>query len=202
MLIRATKKDSDLAVEVLTEAFENDPFLRWLFPEDPQYGTYAPLFFGQWVDVTLDAGEIWMDPDRAGVMLGQLSTTLASNEEDKARAREEFRATFRECADRVVAFVDGVAENHPNMDREHWYWTMLGVRRSHQRKGVGRAIFQELFEMKNPRYPFYCEATTSGNLALYRRLGFRRLFEFRVAPDASPLQAIWAETNAFAESRR
>jgi ribosomal protein S18 acetylase RimI-like enzyme len=87
---------------------------------------------------------------------------------------------------------------HPHLREPHVYIPYLGVAPRSQGQGLGTALLRgTLDRCDGKRLPAYLEATSERNVALYERLGFRHLSEFKLG--SSPTPTLARRTN---EARR
>ena len=68
-IVRADETDADAIITILSAGFHNDPVSRWLFPDDDARERLHPEFFGPFVHMVLDDGEIYTTEDRLGAAL-------------------------------------------------------------------------------------------------------------------------------------
>jgi len=73
----------------------------------------------------------------------------------------------------------------------HWYLPLIGVDASHQRRGLGAALLRHaLAACDRDGLPAYLEATSTGNIPLYERHGFRAVASLRVG-SCPTITAMW-----------
>ena len=70
------------------------------------------------------------------------------------------------------------------MPQPHWYLWLLAVDPPEQGKGVGGELLRRtLREADDSALPCYLETARESNVSLYRRFGFRVLYESRLGGD-------------------
>jgi GNAT superfamily N-acetyltransferase len=167
---RGDAADRAAAVGVLVRAFEADPLLRWVFPDDwPARGT---AFFGHLFDTRLTGGEIRVTRDVSAVSLWNRpgGNTLDPAEWDRSWARASAGFTEDEL-ERWRRFVDTVNPHTPA--EEHWYLGVLGTHPDRQGEGLGSRVVRDVLEIADADgAPAYLETATESNLGFYARLGF------------------------------
>jgi hypothetical protein len=57
-IVRADETDAGAIITILSTGFQNDPVCRWLFPDDDARERLHPEFFGPFVQMALEDGEI------------------------------------------------------------------------------------------------------------------------------------------------
>ncbi len=189
-----TGRHLDEAVEVSVRAFEDDPFFRYLFPDDATRPKgiavlhrvvlrhVAPLGVTRtaYVDGHVKGVAIWLPPGAwpfpPRVQIRQLLGSFPA-----------FFGSLRTLS-RVRPLLKEVVKAHTR--RPHWYLQLLMVDPSEQRKGIG-AMLQapELAACDRDGVIAWLETQKVENLAYYARFGFRVEVEHR-AEDADV--AMWS----------
>jgi len=177
---RATARDADTVSDVLARAFETNPFMRWLLPDDRHYAEVAAPFFRIGVERELAEGEVyttgtvegaalWLPPGSAtpGVMtqlkLGvRIFQTIGTRTMVAAKALTRFES-----------------ERPPT---PHWYLTVLGTDPERQGRGVGGALIAPVLERCDATgVAAYLESSNPDNVRYYERFGFEVTDEIRFA---------------------
>ena len=171
----------DEASRVLTEAFRDDPMIRWLMGANRKrdgllfrfIGNYhrAPASSDLYVDETgRPVGAAMWDPP------GYRPTI--SRWKDTAKALTVFRTRIRRGAI--------VEEVFPTLrpKQPHWYLSTIGA--IEQGRGIGSALLEH--RLSQITGPAYLESSNRANLPLYERYGFTVVDEI-VLPLEGP--TIW-----------
>ncbi|GAA3068180.1 GNAT family N-acetyltransferase [Pseudonocardia yunnanensis] len=174
------RSETDRAVEILTEAFADDPVGRWLVPGDGA-GIFYPL-----AAESAAAGELaFAGNDAVAVWLPVSAEEHVVEEFDQPEAVPE----------RVRIFVELIAARHPS-DRAHLYLPFLGVRPERQGRGLGgRLLADRLARADADGLPAYLEASSPRNAPLYERHGFRPTGDPIHLPDGPSVLPMWREPN-------
>jgi ribosomal protein S18 acetylase RimI-like enzyme len=186
---KATAQDLPALVETLSAAFFADPFMTWWIPDPERRRVLLPACFEIIVDThhpldelyTTDpvpaAGAVWAPPG------GQ--PTAEQAEEVVGWLVE----AAEETADRVLYALERMAEQHPR--EPHAYLFLVGARPTWQGRGLGSALLREVLQgCDRDGVPAYLEATSVGNIRLYRRHGFEVTGEIPM-PDGPSLWPMW-----------
>lgn len=186
---RATPGDRAAVVATVSRAFERDPVLRWLFPDDAEYPAKAAAFFGGLFDMRVEGGEVWMLEGAAALWEppGGNRLPLAVRERLwEAATAAAFDATGRARLERHEALIARLLP----ADRG-WYLGVLGVDPALQGRGLGRAVLQPVLEVADRDLLWASlETATATNLPFYRGLGFEVCAEDRHAEGPH----VWAMT--------
>lgn len=173
-------------IDVLLEAFYNDPAARWMYPGDFDYLNNFPEFvrifggkaFGCGTadgSSELGAVALWLppgvQPDEEPLMSLLRSTVAQTNQ-------EAMFSVFKQ-----------MGSFHPA--ELHWYLPLIGVDPVEQGKGLGSALLAHaLRRCDRQGLPAYLEATNLRNVALYRRHGFIELGRIQAgdSPEIIPMK--------------
>ncbi|MGN9786403.1 GNAT family N-acetyltransferase [Nonomuraea sp. ZG12] len=182
---QASDADRQAVLDVLTEAFMNDPLTCWLFPEAADRGRlqaqfYRPLLAHPAAEAYLTDGH-----EGASVWLALAAGQPAHDE------RPASDADFGEHGERLQTLGQALAHRHP--DREpHLYLPCMGVVGGRQGAGLGSAMLRHrLARADTDGLPAYLEASSPRSRALYLRHGFENLGEPVRVADSPPLWPMW-----------
>jgi len=163
---------------VLTEAFVDDPVVRWLSPEPDDRRRLQPHFYRALL--THPSAEAYLAGDRAGAAIWLTLTTAPAADEggpDTAPGR------------RLRALGEALRLRHPDGE-PHLYLPCVGVVAAHRGTGLGSAMLRHRLARADG-LPAYLEASSARSRALYLRHGFEDLgAPVRVA-DSPPLWPMW-----------
>jgi GNAT superfamily N-acetyltransferase len=188
-----TAGDRPRVVDVLVQAFSDDPVFVHMFPLDiHRREDRLRRFFavelprserlgGAWTTVDAAGAAVWYPP---GTWKPSLWLTLR-------QTPSMLRILGRQAAiaGRVLSTMQA---HHP--ERPHWYLLYVGAATGRRGAGVGTALLRPVLDRCDDEIlPAYLEATTDRNRALYRRHGFEELQELAL-PDGGPvLYPMWRE---------
>ena len=166
---------SERALRTLCTAFDQDPMIRWIFP-DPEGRTHllpalfqVPFRYGLQRGHVTHAHEgrgvaVWFAPERPVTVGGLIRSGMLT---------VPLRTGFRPWARFLGA--NGVMEKiHKRYVPEpHWYLLAVGVDPELQGKGIGTALLSEgLARADEAGTPCYLETSEPSNVPFYERLGF------------------------------
>ena len=174
--VRLTQAQVKQAIEVMGRAFLNDPFLRYLAPDDIQRARLTPEFIGIVVKYCVLFGEVWTFPSLDGVACwlipGKTSPSLGGM---LRRGMLTMPLKFGWAGfQRFMAVVSYTETLHKQFAPEpHWYLWVLGVDPSQQGKGLGGRLLQPvLSQADGAGQPCYLETLNESNLPFYHKHGF------------------------------
>ncbi|MEW2387628.1 GNAT family N-acetyltransferase [Streptomyces venezuelae] len=178
----ATADDAAAIGRTLALAFDDDPMMRWFFPDEAAremgLGRYfATLLTRQYVrhglcEHTSAAASFWVPPGAQDKALPDAETLAELSEILGDRA-----SLYRES-------VAAAAEHGP--EEPHWYLAVLGADPAVQGQGHGSALLRSgLARADEAGLPVYLESSKPANLPVYEHFGFTVLGEARL-PDGGP----------------
>lgn len=190
MIIRQlTGEASDAAVDVLCDAFHDYPVMRFVLGlAHADYDRHLHTLIEYFV-----AARTWRREPVLGVLEQDavVAAALVTLPRDQptppalAAHRERVWADLGAAARaRYEAF--GAACRPFALDRPHHHLNMIGVRRAHAGRGLGRLLLTAVHELA-ARDPASCGVTLTTedrrNLALYERAGYTRVGHVRVSDE-------------------
>lgn len=189
---RASRDDVQVVTTILAEAFMRDPVSGWIFPDEAHRAQAHPAFFGEFVALALEAGEVHLAGDGAGATLWlPADGSEAGGEEPDLLATLE--PTIGTEAAKRFAVLDGLmTANHP--EQPHWYLPFIAVHPDQHGRGVGSALLRhQLTRLDELGSAAYLEASSPRNAALYERHGFGRREVTLDLPDGPSLYPMWRD---------
>lgn len=165
------------AAHVLARAFADDPGLLFVLPDHEERACLAPelarigLQFAERCGIplttsgTVRGAAIWFPPGATAPSAADLAETEISAAPMLLGAK---------AWDRLRTMLDHLDELHlAAMPEPHWYLTAIGVDPAWQRRGVGAALMQPIFEIADrDGLPCYLESPTAANTRYYLSHGF------------------------------
>ncbi|HZB81812.1 MAG TPA: GNAT family N-acetyltransferase [Rubrobacteraceae bacterium] len=165
------------AAEVLSQAFHNDPFLKYSIRDEDKRTRLLPSLFGALIRYALLYGEAYTTPALEGVALwlppGNTRTTFIRMLRTGLLTMplKYGWAGFRRFLG-VVTYIEGLQEQL--VAEPHWYLGVLGVGPLHQRRGIGGALIQPLLRQADAGdLPCYLETYLEIDVSFYQKHGFK-----------------------------
>lgn len=172
-LRHALRRDLGAIAELWTDAFTDDPYLRWIQPDDagwPAFGSawmtfIADLAFERghtYVADPIDVAVAWVPPDLSLVGPADIERGRAIIADHAGEARAD------EALSTIMA-----ARSHA-IDGPSWTLQYIGVRPGRRGAGLGGAAVAPILEVCDAEaMPCGLVSTNPRNLSFYGRLGFR-----------------------------
>ncbi|MFF8277775.1 GNAT family N-acetyltransferase [Streptomyces lateritius] len=183
----ATVDDAAAISRTLSRAFDDDPMMRWLFPDDAsreaRLGRYfSTLFTRQYVhhavcERTGAAAAFWVPPEARAKAVPDAETI------------QELEEILGERAPLLRDAVMTAAEHAP--EEPHWYLAVVGADPAGQGQGHGAALLRSgLAKADAAGLPAYLESSKPSNLPFYEHFGFTVRGEVRLPGDGPVLWAM------------
>ena len=190
---RARPDDVASLVEVLAQAFDDDPVPQWLFRGDRRRRRGLRRFFGIQVRHMVNAtGDVWTTEDRVGAAMWAPPDASRPGWGDLARLLP------------VVPYLTGLGRDGPEAVRlltavdgarprqRHWYLATIGTAPDQQRTGVGSALMRAVLDrVDQEALPVYLESSKESNLPFYGAHGFDVTGEITAARGGPTLWNMW-----------
>jgi len=185
---RAGQSDLPTVGYVLAAAFQDDPVMRWIVPDDAGRRVRLPGLMELYAARAQRHGENRINESGTGAAVWAPPGARFSADEDARFEAGLIVAGGRDLA-RIGQVVELLDAHHPT--EPHWYLMLAGVIPDRQGAGIGSALVRSVLAgADRAGMPAYLEATSPRSRALYERLGFHVTAELRTA-DCPPLWAMW-----------
>jgi GNAT superfamily N-acetyltransferase len=176
-MIKATKKDKELVVELLTESFQNNQSVNYIIGQDSKRLEQVRALMEYSIDVCSLFGEVLLSENKkasALILYPHLKkTTLKSIFLD-------WKLIFR------VIGITGILKTlkrealikKKQPKKPMAYLWFIGVNPANQHCGIGSILLKEVLALAEEKgLPVYLETSTLKNLPWYQHLGFKKYDE-------------------------
>jgi len=177
-VIAAEPADQAKVAAALAAAFQEDPVMRFIFPEASVRtrrlpGVFALLF-------AEDIGARFTTPDRQAATLWQApGTKMPTVLQTLATGWPWLQATGPAVL-RALSFSSASDANRPA--QPHWYLHIAGCAPASQGNGLGRVVIRAGLDLADRDHvPAYLETATERNLGYYQAMGFAVTHSWQVA---------------------
>jgi ribosomal protein S18 acetylase RimI-like enzyme len=167
----------------LAQAFDEDPFFRFLAVSDEALRRWLPVAQGANLRITLPEGHTYGLRDPQGAVVGGMCLLPPGTFPTPPGRTWRFlwelltqpnpwTPTPLRALRRGAPYLDAWEAMH--IQAPHWYLYNLGVARPRQGQGAGRTLVAHALELaQQDDLPLYLETQAERNLGFYMRLGFR-----------------------------
>ncbi|MBT2511117.1 GNAT family N-acetyltransferase [Streptomyces sp. ISL-98] len=186
----ATVGDAPLISRTLARAFDDDPMMRWFFPDDASREAglcryFTTIFTRQYVhhgvcERTEAAAAFWVPPEAQTKAVPDAETI------------QELQNILGDRAPLFRDTVETAAKHTPQ--QPHWYLAVIGADPAARGQGHGAALLRSgLATADAAGLPAYLESSKPSNLPFYEHFGFTVREELRLPGDGPALWAMWRE---------
>ena len=177
---------------VLARAFEEDPFMSWLFPEP----TYRLKLVQAWMRVevanALEMDASWVSMISGEIVAGTIWSPPGRDLHESGTFTQLWYLVLGANPDRTSELAQGlsmIGSSHP--DEPHFYLNTVGVQPSLAGQGHGGAIIRHTLDLADvDGQPCYLESSSPRNIPLYERLGFEVIQEIAL-PNGPKMWGMW-----------
>ncbi|WP_171165913.1 GNAT family N-acetyltransferase [Streptomyces sp. I05A-00742] len=191
----ATVDDAPVISRILAHAFDDDPMMRWFFPDDASRETalgryFTTIFTRQYVrqgvcERTDAAAAFWAPPEAQGVPDAETVQELTDILGDRAQL-------FGEAVE--------TASKHTPQE-PHWSLALIGADPAAQGQGQGGALLRSgLAKADAAGLPVYLESSKASNIPVYEHFGFAVREELQLPGGGPVLWGMWREPRRPADS--
>ena len=177
---------------VLARAFEEDPFMSWLFPEP----TYRLKLVQAWMRVevanALEMDASWVSMISGEIVAGTIWSPPGRDLHESGTFGQLWYLVLGANPDRTSELAQGlsmIGSSHP--DEPHFYLNTVGVQPPLAGQGHGGAIIGHTLNLADvDGQPCYLESSSPRNIPLYERLGFEVIHEIAL-PNGPKMWGMW-----------
>ena len=177
---------------VLARAFEEDPFMSWLFPEP----TYRLKLVQAWMRVevanALEMDASWVSMISDEIVAGTIWSPPGRDLHESGTFSQLWYLVLGANPDRTSDLAQGlsmIGSSHP--EEPHFYLNTVGVQPSLAGQGHGGAIIGHTLDLADvDGQPCYLESSSPRNIPLYERLGFEVIHEIAL-PNGPKMWGMW-----------
>jgi ribosomal protein S18 acetylase RimI-like enzyme len=191
---KATLADAPRLAQTLASAFQNDPVITWIFPDQHRRHAVLPAFMEfRLRNLAFPHDQVWMTTDGAAAAVwipppGRWQLPLPQ----RLRLLPALVRFLGLRTASVLAGLERMEARHPR-DPSHWYLFILGTEPAAQGRGLGSALLAHMLaRVDADQMPAYLESSSERNLALYGRHGFEITSEV-VIPGGPRIWPMWRE---------
>ena len=187
----ATGADVDAAVEILVDAFYDDPAWSFGFPDPTKRRAQQRWFWRHCAADAFPHGTLFLTTNGASAAVWQPPGVFEGGDPDEFT--DEARSTLGPDASRFLRAVERFEANQPR-DERYYYLSLLGTHSSQRGHGYGLGLLAATLQIVDAAgMPAYLEASHVENIPLYERFGFHVRGGFDM-PDGGPhVATMWRE---------
>lgn len=180
--LRASAPDRRYAVDLISDAFFDDPAWSWAFSDPATRARDYREWWELFVSSALPHGNVWFSDDRSSVSVWLPPGVPELSEDAEARVEPLLRKRLDAArAELVLELLDLFDSHHPH-DEPHYYLSLLATDPARRGRGTGLSLLERnLAAIDAEGTAAYLEASNEANVPLYERYGFAATGTFAVA---------------------
>lgn len=167
---RAVRADLDEITAIWVEAFDSDPYFRWLAPADDVYDQFGPHWFGFCAGHVFDCGHTFLAD---GAAIAWIPPDVTFLDADGVAAARDLIASYA-GETRANEALDVIMRTRGHgLEEPHWTLQFIGARAAQRGTGVGKVLAAPgLATIDADALPCELVSTNPRNVTFYERLGF------------------------------
>ena len=177
---------------VLAQAFEEDPFMSWLFPEPKFRLKLIQAWMRVEVESAIRMGSGWVSVDDGEIVAGTIWSPPGRDLHEGGTFKQLWYLVLGANPSRSSELAEGLSmlgDTHPA--EAHFYLNTVGVEPNLTGQGHGGTIIHHTLELAdNDGHPCYLESSSPRNVPLYERLGFEVTNEIAL-PNGPTMWGMW-----------
>lgn len=184
----ARRSDVRAMARTLGRAFQQDPVMAWMVPDDAKRAKALPRMFAAMIRHHFLAGggaeAASRDGQTGGAALWDPPGRWKHSRREELMMLPSFLLAMGSRSARGQQLTELMKENHP--EEPHWYLAVIGSDPTVRGGGFGHALMRSRLDRVDAEYaPAYLESSNPANIPYYQRFGFEVTEEIRL-PDGGP----------------
>lgn len=177
---------------VLAQAFEEDPFMSWMFPEPKFRLKLIQAWMRVEVESAIRMGTSWVSVDDGEIVAGTIWSPPGRDLHEGGTFNQLWYLVLGANPNRTSELAEGLSmlgNTHPT--EPHFYLNTVGVAPTRKGRGRGSAVIHHTLGLADRAgHPCYLESSSPRNVPLYERLGFDVINEINL-PDGPTMWGMW-----------
>jgi GNAT superfamily N-acetyltransferase len=183
----------EAAVEILVEAFYDDPLWSWALPDPERRRDQHRVLWRATVEGAVRYPWVWLADGASATSVWIPPGGTEFSEEQDTGLEPMLREELGSDAARVLETLDALEHAHPH-DVPHFYLSLLGTDPRQRGHGHGlRLLAHNLARIDEVGAPAYLESSNPANVPLYERHGFEVLSWFAPPGGGPAVAGMWRE---------
>jgi GNAT superfamily N-acetyltransferase len=181
--IKATREDKPKILEILTEAFWNDPHINWFTGSGKNKKKRIETMMSHAFESALVRGDVYLTEDKEAVAIWRNSSEKVNN---LYTFFENLKFLYHFGLKKVKAIskLESIIQKGYPKDKPFYYLFIIGTSKTGRGKGLSSILLNTILEQADiNRIPVYLETANSNNLPIYNRKGFEVYKEIPVLGD-------------------
>ncbi len=182
-MIKATRKDKKRVLEILTEAFWDDPHILWFTGQGSNKKKGIETMMSHAFEMAITRGEVYLSNDKDAIAIWRNSSkTVVNINTFWENLKFLYHFGFKKVK-AIAALERSVKQWYPK-NTPFYYLYIIGTSKKSRGKGLSSLLMNPILkEADDQDIPVYLETANSQNLAIYNKKGFDNYKEISVSGD-------------------
>jgi len=179
-VIKATRADKSKVLEILTEAFWNDPHINWFTGSGKNKKKRLESMMSHAFESALVRGDVYLTEDKEAVAIWRNSSQKVNN---LYTFYENLKFLYHYGLKKVLAIskLEKIIQEGYPKDKPFYYLFIIGTSKRGRGKGLSSILMNAILEQADQnKIPVYLETANLNNLPIYNKKGFRTYREIPV----------------------
>jgi ribosomal protein S18 acetylase RimI-like enzyme len=176
-LVRLEKSRINEAAEVFSRAFEDDPLVRWFFPEISSRFEMSLSYFRFRIMYGISYGEVYAtSPNLEGlaIWIPSKNTKMTNFKMFRSGGVRLIKELGFERVGKLTSVGTFVSKIHHRLiNFPHWHLSPMCVEPEYQGKGYGSKLMRSMLNrLDEEKLPCFLETQNKNNVDIYKHYGF------------------------------
>ena len=182
-IVKATRADKPKVLEILTEAFWNDPHINWFTGNGKNKKTRLKSMMSHAFESALGRGDVYLTEDREAVAIWRNSSQKVHNLYTLFE-NVKFLYHFGLRKVQAISALENLIHVEYPKDRSFYYLFIIGTSKGSRGKGLSSTLMNAMLDRADQHHlPVYLETANVNNLPIYNKKGFKTYKEIPVSGD-------------------
>lgn len=170
-LLKATRNDEDVVVNIMCESFQDDPHMKWMLGKSRNPDKLCAIM--KYVfRKTMNIGDVYLSQDKTAVALWKSGKKEIFTIEYIKRNIGFLLKVGARTVIRILINESFTAKQYPK-NKPFYHLYLIGVLPQSQGKGYASKLMNPVLNnMRRKAIPVYLETANSTNVQIYRKKGF------------------------------
>jgi ribosomal protein S18 acetylase RimI-like enzyme len=180
-IIKATRSDKPKVLEILTEAFWDDPHINWFTGSGKNKRKRLETMMSHAFESALARGDVYLTEDKQAVAIWRNSSQKVKN---LYTFMENIKFLYHYGLKKVQAIskLERIIQEGYPKDKPFYYLFIIGTSKKGRGKGLSSILMNNILEQADQNnIPVYLETANVNNVPIYNKKGFKTYREIPVA---------------------
>jgi len=179
-IIKATRSDKPKVLEILTEAFWDDPHINWFTGSGKSKRKRLETMMSHTFESALARGDVYLTEDKEAVAIWRNSSQKVNNLSTLIE-NIKFLYYFGIKKVNAISKLEKIVQEGYPKDKPFYYLFVIGTSKKGRGKGLSSILMNTILEQADQnKIPVYLETANVNNVPIYNKKGFKTYREIPV----------------------